>query len=160
MTVLLQSYFAGLMQATGADHVVLIRDAAATTSRPSPVSPNTEEKKQRPSMNALSGLSCPPPILPYRQVSIDGLNNHKKKNSYSTKKHSLRDFFAEVAPKLSTLPTFDKKMEDGGDQSSNKISPMIISNKRRGGRSPQKKKNRPLKEFLVEVEDLLAIAQR
>jgi hypothetical protein len=164
MTLLLKSYFAGLIQTTGADHVVLIRDAAATSSRPPSVSPKPEEKKTRPSFNSFSDLPCPPPSYPSRQVSIEGLNvmldkrNRKKINSDSMKKHSLKDFFAEVAPKLSTLPTFHK-MEVGGDHTRNYSSHMLISNKMRGG-SPQKKNNRTIKEFLVEVEDLLDIVQR
>jgi hypothetical protein len=85
--------------------------------------------------------------------------NRKKNDSDSRKKkHSLKDFFSEVAPKLSTLPTFHK-MDVGGDHTSDDLSPMLISNKIRGG-SPQKKSKRTIQEFLVEVEDLLDIAQR
>jgi hypothetical protein len=164
MTLLLKSYFAGLIQTTGADHVVLIRDAAATSSCPPPVSPKTEEKKTRPSFNSFSDLQCPPPSCPSRQVSIDGLNvmpdqrmSRKNKNSGSNKKHSLKDFSAEVAPKLSTLSTFHK-MEVGGDHTRNDFSPMSISNKMRGG-SSQKKNIRTMIEILDEVEDLLDIGQ-
>jgi hypothetical protein len=166
MTLLLNSYFAGLIQTTGADHVVLIRDPAATSSSPPPVSPKTEENKAIPSFSSFSDLPYPPSSCPSQQGSIDGHKvmsdkrmNRKKEKRGSKKKHSLEDFFAEVAPiKLSTLPAFHK-MEVDGDHTSNDFSPKMISNKMVGG-SPQNKNNRTLKEFVVEVEDLLDIVHR
>jgi hypothetical protein len=158
MTLLLESYFTNLIQTMGADHIVLICDAAATSSRQPPVStPKTEEKKTRPSFNSsFSDLPSPPPSCPSRQVSIDGMDkmmDKKKNKSASMKKHALKDFFAEVAPKLSVSPTFPK-IGVRGHHNSNNFSPMMTSNKMRGG-SHQKKTKHALDGFLVEVEDLL-----
>jgi hypothetical protein len=152
----LEKYFASLQLVKGADEIIIVGDAAATSS-PRPVSQKSAAKKtEQPSLNSFSELGCPPPSCPSRQESQDdlcgktpGKANFQRKSS-ARASQGMEDFFAEVAPQLSpSRPSFNARRLSN--------SPSLLSS------SPSKlsrsfhQKSKLLKAFLLEVEDLLVV---
>jgi hypothetical protein len=104
----LEIYFANLQHAKGAHKIIIVRDAAATSS-PRPVGLKSAAKKtERPSFRSISELGCPPPSCPFRQESHDDLCGKAPREANFQGKSSARasqameDFFAEVAPQISS----------------------------------------------------------
>jgi hypothetical protein len=156
----LDDYFSRLVKRTGAHELFLVRDAAATSSRPIQKDSPKLKKKTRPSFHSLAELGSPP-SLPSRKLSLDNLRAANKSFSSSrrstTKSKELKDFFAEVAPGLSKQP----KLPSSSDFSSSRrnkdcLATLASLNK---NRAPRQNKA-PLEEFLVEVEGLLEIIKQ
>jgi hypothetical protein len=156
----LDDYFAHMAKRTGAHELVLVGDAAATSSRPTQNQSPELEKKTRPSFQSLAELGSPP-SLPSRQLSLDDLRSTNQSFSSSrrstTKSKVLKDFFEEVAPGLSKPP---KMPSSSGVSSSrrNKDCLATLASLNKNGAPRQNKV--PLEEFLVEVEGLLEIIKQ
>jgi hypothetical protein len=150
----LEIYFANLKHVKGAHEIIIVRDAAATSS-PRPVSPKSAAKKtERPSFRSFSELGCPPPSCPSRQESHDdlcgkapGKANFQRKSS-ARASHAMEDFFAEVAPQLSP------SRQNFSASRLSTSSSLLSSSPSKLSRSFLQK-SKLLKAFLVEVEDLL-----
>jgi hypothetical protein len=137
----LKIYFANLQHVKGAHEIIIVRDAAATSS-PQPVSPKSAAKKtERPSFRSFSELGCPPPSCPSRQESNDDLCGKAPREanfqgqSSARASQAMEDFFAEVAPQISSSrPNFSASR-------SSDISNSLASSSPKLNRSfPQKRK--------------------
>jgi hypothetical protein len=100
----MESYFVSLLEMSGAEEIVLLRDRASSKCLLG------EEKKKRMMFRRSASLSSyGPPSRPLRKASSENLHvvragkNRNKKTS-SKKPYALTDFFEEVAPGLRRRP--------------------------------------------------------
>jgi hypothetical protein len=82
-------YFVSLLQKTGSEKIILVRDDAA--------SPRTQERRNKKKMAKESIADHGPPRVPFRKDSSDTLVSLARGNK-THRTEQLKKFFDEVAP--------------------------------------------------------------
>jgi hypothetical protein len=105
----MESYFVSLLEMSGAEEIVLLRDGASSICLLLGEDKKKDKKKDMMFRRTASLSSYGPPSRPLRKASSENLHvaragNNRSKKTPSKKPNALKDFFDEVAPGLRPRP--------------------------------------------------------